>query len=401
MVIHNDFLLKSARINIVKVLQICAEMPPYPHGGIGTAVGDLAPELARRGIDLHVVGLYPEAELKRLGVPKFVESDGYRVTRLPNVKLGSNYRFNLLANRLKLHRIIQKIYKNEKFDLVLCDDFDGFVPMGAPRGAKLIVRLNGSNFIYDSIMGGKASRLLHWMEKKTLREADTWIGVSEFFLKETEACFAPRPEQKRLVIPNPVDTTLFSPMDDGVMVEGRIFFHNSLGLRKGIYDLFDAFPCVVAAIPEAHLEIHGDRHNFEAVKAGLLSRVPTKLWDRIRFHGRTERLQLPAELGKAHVACYPSHLETFGIGPVESMAMERLTIYSDGGPGPEVLDHGKEGLLCPPKNVAALTATLIKALRIDSEERRAIGRLARIKAVEKFDRSVVAEEYLKLFSSIL
>ncbi|MCF6311075.1 MAG: glycosyltransferase family 4 protein [Verrucomicrobiales bacterium] len=385
---------------MVKVLQICAEMPPYPHGGIGTAVGDLAPELTRCGIDLHVVGLYPNAELKRLGIPEFVETDGYRVTRLPKLKLGSNYRVNLLSNRLKLYRFIQKLYKNERFDLILCDDFDGFVPMGAPRGAKLIVRLNGSNFIYDAIMGGKACKLLHWMEKRTLREADAWIGVSEFFLKETEARIAPRPEQKRWVIPNPVDTTLFSPVDEGVMVKGRIFFHNSLGLRKGIYDLFDAFPGVVASIPEAHLEIHGDRHNFAAVKAELLSRVPASLWDRIRFHGRTERPQLPAELGKAHVACYPSHLETFGIGPVEAMAMERLTIYSSEGPGPEVMVNGKEGLLCPPKNVATLTETLIKALRMGHDERRKIGRLARLKAVERFDRSVIAQKYCKLFDSM-
>ena len=139
----------------MKILQICAEMPPYPHGGIGTAVGDLAPELARRGIDLHVVGLYPKSELNRLGIPEFVETDGYRVTRLPLVESKADYRINLLANRLKLHRFIRKLYQDEGFDLILCDDFDGFVPMGPPPGAKLIVRLNGSNFIYDSIMGGK------------------------------------------------------------------------------------------------------------------------------------------------------------------------------------------------------------------------------------------------------
>ena len=242
--------------------------------------------------------------------------------------------------------------------------------------------------------------MLHWIERRTLRRADAWIGVSEFFLKETESRLAPRTEQKRCVIPNPVDTTLFSPLSEDIMVEGRIFFHNSLGLRKGIYDLFDAFPSVVSAVPEAHLEIHGDRSNFETVKAELLSRIPPKLRDRIRFHGRTERPQLPAELGKAHVACYPSHLETFGIGPVEAMAMERLTIYSNEGPGPEVMKHGKEGLLCPPKNVAALSETLITALRTGDEERREMGRLARKKAVKKFDRSVVAEEYCKLFESV-
>jgi glycosyltransferase involved in cell wall biosynthesis len=386
----------------MRVLQLCSELPPAPHGGIGSAVADLAPALVARGVDLVIVGVYAPARLPAAQVPETVHGE---IHRLASRASSLPFRLRVAAERLQLRQWIAREHRRRPFDLILADDFEGWLPRFRPsrQGTpKLLVRLNGSNFVYDALLGRKGSPPLWSCERRMLRSADAWIGVSRFFLDETAA----RVAQAGLceVIPNPVDTSAFSPRrpQEDLAVPGRIVFHNSLGARKGIEDLIDSLPTVFAARADAHLEIYGSAPGFEARRDELLSRLPGELRQRVCFFGRVDRLTaLPEALEKAHVACYPSHLETFGIAPVEAMAMKRVTIYSDTGPGREVIDDGRTGLLCPPRDPAALAGTLIRALSLSHSERLAMGEAARAAAVERFDRETVADRYLDLFRRLL
>ena len=50
-------------------------------------------------------------------------------------------------------------------------------------------------------------------------------------------------------------------------------------------------------------------------------------------------------LADAHVCCYPSHMEGFGIAPVEAMALGKPVLFMKNGPGPEVIEDGVSGIL--------------------------------------------------------
>jgi len=387
----------------MRVLQVCCEFPPAPHGGIGSAVADLAPALARRGVDLVIAGVYAKRVLAGLG--KEASAPPFEVHRLVSQVESLPFPLRVWLERRRLQAWLRREHRRRPFNLIFADDFEGWLPFRRPGGSrapKLVVRLNGSNLVYDDLLGHPGSDLLWNCERRMLLSADAWIGVSRFFLEET-AKRVPSPELCE-IIPNPVDTAAFAPRAPGkdLAVPGRMLYHNTLGTRKGIDDLFGALPAVFSGCAEAHLEIYGSSPAFETRRDALLSRLPESLRHRVAFFGRVDRERtLPEALERAHVACYPSHLETFGIAPVEAMAMKRVTIYTDTGPGREIVEDGVDGLLCPPRDPAALAATLIRALRLPESERLAMGEAARAKAVSRFDRELVADRYLEFFHRLL
>ncbi|MBL9152216.1 MAG: glycosyltransferase family 4 protein [Verrucomicrobiales bacterium] len=388
----------------MRVLIVCNEYPPASHGGIGSATFDLACELLASGIDFELVGIIPPATFERFSLPVLDEQYGYPVHRL-RTPVGSRLPFpvQVWADRRRLRRWIWRRHREKPFDLVFTDDYNGMLPWGPPPGSVLVVRLNGSNLVYDSLMQRDGQRRIWDCERRMLNRARRWIGVSRFFLDETRARI-PAPAGTALsVLPNPVDTDLFSPGSaDDISVPGRIVYHNTLHRRKGIYDLFAALPQVFATVPEAHLEIYGGKADLPKIQESLLGLLPAGDRGRVVFFGRVDRYSvLPGALEKARVACYPSHLETFGIAPIEAMAMQRVTIYSDCGPGREIVTPGVDGLLCEPKNPASIARCLIGALTLPDEARLAMGRAARHTAVSRFGKTVVCRGYLEQFRETL
>ena len=99
-----------------------------------------------------------------------------------------------------------------------------------------------------------------------------------------------------------------------------------------------------------------------------------------------------SQLRQAAVACYPSHLETFGIAPVEAMAMGKVTVYADCGPAREVITPGHDGFLCPVAQPEALATVLLEALALPAEQRHRLGENARATVLQRFDRPVVASQ---------
>jgi len=386
----------------MRVVIVCNEFPPCPHGGIGSAAFDLAVELVKQGVQVEVIGIYQRSQLVMHDLAVKEQQHGLTVTRLPSHGERLPFRLRVQAERLQLLLGIRNLHRRQSIDIVFSEDFEGLLPWGVPKGVHTVIRLNGSNLVYDALLERSGSPSLWNAERKTLVKAGVWLSVSEYFLSETSRRIPPHANQRLDVIPNPVDTELFSPSESrDTTVPGRIVFHNSLHPRKGLPDLFDALPAIVAAVPEAHLEIYGAGSSGTQNREALTERIPKSLHGKVTFFGRTDRTKLPDVLEKAHVACYPSRLETFGIAPVEAMAMERVTVYGDCGPAHEVIEHGVDGFISPTNDPTALGETLIKALRLPLEQRIAIGKAARKKAVEHFSRERVTARYLKIFRSII
>ena len=118
--------------------------------------------------------------------------------------------------------------------------------------------------------------------------------------------------------------------------------------------------------------------------------------------GRLNRKgELQTLLGRAAVACYPSHLETFGLAPVEAMAMERVTVYADCGPAREVITHGQDGFISPVAQPEALAQTLLEALALSADQRQRMGRAARATVLNRFDRPVVAAVFARFLRQLV
>jgi glycosyltransferase involved in cell wall biosynthesis len=93
-------------------------------------------------------------------------------------------------------------------------------------------------------------------------------------------------------------------------------------------------------------------------------------------------------------------METFGIAPVEAMSVGRPTIYSNTGPGPEVIEDGVSGLLCDPFNPEDIAEKILKVLWTPGLAD-IMGHNGRERAKFLFNKSTWIEKNLLFFASCL
>jgi glycosyltransferase involved in cell wall biosynthesis len=130
-----------------------------------------------------------------------------------------------------------------------------------------------------------------------------------------------------------------------------------LEAEKGHRTLIDAWPEVLAAVPNAWLLVVGEgseRDSLEAEAASL------GVSDRVVFTGRRE--DVPAVTAALDVAVLPSYREAQGLSVLEAMALSRPVVASNVGGIPEMIEDGVTGLLVSPNDCDALAAAIIKLL---------------------------------------
>jgi glycosyltransferase involved in cell wall biosynthesis len=119
--------------------------------------------------------------------------------------------------------------------------------------------------------------------------------------------------------------------------------------------------------------------------AALRQRVPRALERQVEFAGRLPREQVAAWLRHAGIACMPSHMETFGIAALEAMSAGCAVVFTKLGPGPEIVEHEKSGLLCDPFDPADIARQLSRLLNVSGFAER-LGSAARARVLEHFDK---------------
>jgi glycosyltransferase involved in cell wall biosynthesis len=148
------------------------------------------------------------------------------------------------------------------------------------------------------------------------------------------------------------------PIDQrkSVLVVGRM----SRGERyKGHQELIDAWPDVVAIVPDAELVIAGDgddRARLETcARAGRAAH-------RIRFVGFVRRAELMELYRRAAVFALPSRGEGSGLVYLEAMAHRLPCLGSPHDSAKEVIEHGTTGQLVDPQNRTALATSIVQLL---------------------------------------
>lgn len=176
--------------------------------------------------------------------------------------------------------------------------------------------------------------------------------------------------EKVVILPNAVHAPHSAPrkeLQGGV----RILFLGELGERKGVPQLVTALArCSTHASWKAVIAGNGDAESVRtSVESfGLSDRVSVPGWV---GSNETERL-----LRESDVLVLPSHAENLPMSVIEGMAAGLAVITTPVGAVPDIIQHGRTGLLVPPGDVAALGHALERV--IDSPELRAqLGNAAR------------------------
>ncbi len=252
--------------------------------------------------------------------------------------------------------------------------------IGEYKESNLIIRMLEMPFIFWSV---KKADLVHAVSTH-IASAARKLGAKEV-----------------TVVPNGVDISIFHPGDRsqmkkklGYRLDEKIIVSSSrLTPKNGLDYLIKA----VANVPNVKLIIIGDGEQRKSLES-LISTL--KVGERVSLLGYLEHSKLPDYLNAADVFCRPSINEGFGISFIESMACRIPTIGTSVGGITDIIIDGKNGMLVPPEDVAALT----KALRIvirDKDFRRGIAEQGLKTVREKFTWEVVLRQMENVYEGVM
>jgi glycosyltransferase involved in cell wall biosynthesis len=243
------------------------------------------------------------------------------------------------------------------------------------------------------------NNLNHWMTR-----TDRWLGrlynrLVHCTLTNSEAARqavlrdeGPDPDSVH-VLENGVDLERFVAVEDLKTCSSsqvrRIGVVANLRKIKGVDVFVEAARLVAMRHPDATFHIAGvgeDRLALEQQIARL------NLASRIELCGRVT--DIPAFLSSIDVAVLPSRSEGMSNALLEYMAAGRAIVATSVGATPQMLEHGRHGLLVPTENPIALAEAMMATLadplaaktRAASARRRAERYYGRQAMIERFER---------------
>jgi glycosyltransferase involved in cell wall biosynthesis len=364
----------------------------FPHGGVGTFIQIIAKWLVQNGIDVSVVGINYTREYEE------ENDEGVYVYRLKSQKIKG---FTWLLQSKSINSKLQNIEKKKSIDIIEGTELSLAFIQKKPK-IKYLIRLNGGHHYFAE----SEKRPINWwkgfQEKRSFSKADAVIGVSQYVLDHTSK-YILFESKKKGVIYNPANLKNFYESDPLKIVKGRIFFAGTVCEKKGIRQLIEAMPIIKKIIPEAHLQIAGRDWTFPGTNVSYIEYVKKlidpSVKDDITFLGQIPNEEIPKLIEQAEVCCYPSHMEAMPLAWIEVMAMGKTFVGSLTGPGPEILEHGVNGLQCNPYEPTNIAAQVIYMLQ-NPERARLMGVNARVFALNNFSLDIIGTKNLSLYSSL-
>lgn len=272
----------------------------------------------------------------------------------------------------------------------------------------------------EQLGGGYA--ISSWAEKTSLEAADALIAVSHGARQDVLAVYPAIDPGRVHVIHNGVDTDEYAP-DPGVDVLERygvdpakpyVIFVGRITRQKGVELLLQA---ARSFEPAAQLVLCAGSPDTPELGAEVERWVAELRAQRDGVFWLEEMLPKPEViqlLSHATVFACPSVYEPLGIVNLEAMACEVAVVATATGGIVEVVEDGKTGLLVPiepgddgtgaPRDAtrfAADFAERVNALLRDPERAGEMGRAGRLRAIEHFSWTAVAERVSALYRSLV
>lgn len=373
----------------MRITFLCDEYPPAPHGGLGSFTETLAEALAREGHQVQVLGF------NRLNRRRVEKQNGVRVVRLPR---SASHFWSIWQQRFALALELKMsppadLLEGPELSLALLPRFL------APTAH--ILRMHGGHAFFSQEQGQKPNPGRAWFERLSFLNADFLCAVSLYVAESTRALL--HFQQPVRILPNPVDTNLFTPRPEDEK-EGLILFNGTLCAKKGVEELLQAWPLVRNRRPEARLLLIGrdqpDGRTGQPFSESLRQRLPPTCFENVLFAGRQPHERLPRLLTRASLCVVPSLSESFGISLIEAMSAGKAVTASAIPPFEEILSNGESGLLFNPREPGAIAETILQALQ-NKPLRRQLGQKARQEALQKYSIAALTPKNLAFYEECL
>jgi L-malate glycosyltransferase len=364
----------------------------YPtYGGSGVVATELGIELAARGHEIHFISYAMPIRLSTTHERIYfheVEVTTYPLFDHPPYTLALATKMIEVAETASLDLLHVHYAIPHSVSALLAR------MMAAPRKLPFITTLHGTDI---TLVGNDRSYLP--ITRFSIEQSDGVTAISNYLrdrtLKEFEI---KRPIE---VVPNFVNCDLYKRSDDMKLraqwaPAGEPILMHLSNFRpvKRITDVVEIFALVREKIP-AKLVMMGDGPDRGAAEYIVRKKRLTK---DVFFLGKQDCVQ--EKLGLADLFLLPSDLESFGLAALEAMACEVPVIASNVGGLPEVVTHGVDGYLVPPRDVAAAAKFALDILTLP-DRGRLMGQRARVNARQKYCSNDVIPQYEAYYKKVL
>ncbi len=253
--------------------------------------------------------------------------------------------------------------------------------------------------IFHGYFSPAATRCFIALERWAARFTDRIIALTDAEAAQHLALGIGRPDQF-VTIPSGVDlVALRAAAGDGPQLRRSLGVADDAPLLgavsrlvpiKGLQHLIAAMPEILRRFPDAHLAIAGDGEERAALEAqaAALGVAP-----RVRFLGF--RRDPGAVIACLDVFVLPSLNEGLGKVLVEAMGLGVPVVATRVGGVPDVVEDGRQGLLVPPADPAAL-AKGVAAILEDRPRAAAMGEAGMARA-RLFSAEVTLQRYAALY----
>jgi glycosyltransferase involved in cell wall biosynthesis len=372
----------------MKILQLCIRFPPAP-GGAENHVLSISRELLNRGYEISVFSsdLYTEVPFVRMEDPQPV-IDGVPVRRFKSYSLGGEMHYVFMPSMLK------PLLKTET-NIIHTHSYGYF----QTNAGALTKQMRGIPLVITphfhpswSMWGGtKRKQLRKLYDRVFAKSALLAADIIICHTKNEQALLSgfPIPEEKVRIIPAGIDFKRFESIPspscfrDHFGLTGRIVLYaGRLASNKGLAHLLDAVPKVISEFPDTTFVLVGEDEGER--KALELQAERLGISGNVVFCGYISDDKLfKSAFAACNVFGLPSEYEAFGLVLLEAMACEKPCVATRVGGVPEVVDHGRTGLLTEYGRSEQLANAIIELLG-DEGRRKGMGRAGREMVKKEF-----------------
>jgi glycogen synthase len=357
----------------VRVLHVTTEYPPLIYGGLGTAVGGLVSASARAGVDVAVLlagagpvaygGASPSDSSSEVDLA--FDQGSILVQPIPHtdaVNLAIQFARRWRPDVIHIHVF-----------------WLAHVAMGIREaiGTPVVYTVHSLDRAEYEIGSGPPECLTQWnIQYDLIGAADRIVALTDDERDLiSEYCETAGPRIR--IVGNGIDDSASAraaALRDHTDPTITVLYTGRFVDRKGIRELLEAAPLVLARSPNARFVLAGGHRGCSGddMRRRWLPPERSPLNGRITFTGWLNADQLDEWYRTADVLVVPSWYEPFGMVILEGMLHGLAIVASDVGGPRAILRDGQTGLLCAPRDAASLAHALVRVVE-DHELRRQLG----------------------------
>lgn len=336
---------------------------------------------------------------------QYLEEFRYDAPHIKVHEVPMERRISIIKDIKSLYLMVKLMYKEKPYIVHSMTPKAGLISMMAAWLTGVPVRIHTfTGLVWPTVVG---------IKRKILMATD-WItcacathvipegqGVLDD-LKNHKVCHKP---MKVLGYGNVmgVDMERFNParFADAKKDEGkfRFVFVGRIVGDKGIHELIDAFSKLNNDYPDSHLVLIGNfEQTLDPIKSATLKTIENN--SHIDILGYLSGDKLLREYVKSDCFVLPSYREGFPNTVMEAGAMGLPSIVTDINGSREIIIHGENGLIVPPKDTDALYEAMKQMIQ-NASAREKMAANARPLIDSRFEKSFVQGCIIKYYEEIL